>query len=616
MIIRVRTPQKQHRLDVDASNDIVVLRKKISELLSVPPDAFQLARDPNGSQPVVQSVGVTLAALGLRNGDLVFATPTTTTVATSPTATATVPEVEKLPPRLVDQDPVDDYLERRTGQIKRSASPLCKHGALGMCDYCMPLEPYDAKYLEENKIKHMSFHAYLRKTITQNKTPPPGSHHFIPPLDELDLSVKIPCPSKTHEPYPAGICTKCQPSALSLQSQSFRLVDHIEFETPSLIENLLQFWRSTGYQRFGYLYGRFEPYTEVPLGVKAVVSAIYEPDQAGAKDGIQINMEDPQNASVDELAKLLGLTRVGIIFTDLTDDGTSTGKVICKRHSESYFLSSAECIFAAQQQSQHPVKSRYSETGNFGSRFVTCVVSGNEEGNIDISSFQVSNTCMAMVNADIIEASVNPSLMRVKESTLKHYVPEVFFKYKNEYGIMVQEAAKPTFPIEYLLVTVTHGFPANPSPTFISSPSFPIANRQAIGISQTMGALKSHLNSNSSLSTALADFHALLYLKESHILEKDDMDLAAEVARTKTPESAIALTFRGSWRTLITILGEGSDPMQTDEVPRQGGSNSAGGGRGNSSGSSSASWACEHCTYVNVGTASSCEMCGLPKDGR
>lgn len=143
-----------------------------------------------------------------------------------------------------------------------------------------------------------------------------------------------------------------------------------------------------------------------------------------------------------------------MIYTDLTDDGSGLSKVICKRHINSYFLSSQECCFSAAMQNRHKTPSKWSASGVFDSRFVTCVVTGNENGDIDVSAYQVSNTCEAMVSADIIEPSVDPGIMRVKESTSERYVPEVFYKYKNEYGVNVQESAKPCFPVEYLLVNV------------------------------------------------------------------------------------------------------------------------------------------------------------------
>jgi nuclear protein localization family protein 4 len=78
--------------------------------------------------------------------------------------------------------------------------------------------------------------------------------------------------------------------------------------------------------------------------------------------------------------------------------------------------------------------------------------------NIHLSAYQVSNVGAAMVRDGIIDATTDPALCQVQASDKEHYVPEVFYKFKNEYNVTVQEAAKPTFPVEYLLVTVCAGF--------------------------------------------------------------------------------------------------------------------------------------------------------------
>lgn len=610
MLLRFRGPDGTHRLEVARNDTFGNISVKLAQVLpsEVEQSTITIANTPAktaDTKLLKDIVNYKVSDINLKHGDIVFInyktkeassnghsngsafTPISGFTGSSITASSnrldgktvlplddrpidplpaplTLPSHKtKNPWEVVKQSPLDNVLDREDGKIPRKMDPrMCKHGPKGMCDYCMPLEPYDAEYLAARKIKSMSFHSYLRK-INSSTNKPDGTS-FMPPLTEPYYRIKPDCPSG-HPQWPEGICTKCQPSAITLQQQSFRMVDHVEFAASQLIENLLMFWRKGGTQRLGYLYGRYEEYTKVPLGVKAVVEAIYEPPQVGFPDGITLTAWENEK-DVDEVARLCGLQRIGVIYTDLLDNGDGDGKVICKRHFDSYYLSSLEIAFSSRLQAQYPHPTKWSDTGRFGSRFVTCVVTGDENGEITISGYQVSNSSVEMVRADIVEPSADPGVMLVRseddEEGATRYIPEVFYRRINEYGASVQENAKPSFPVDYLLLALTHGFPTTPKPCFMTSTPFAIENREVVAESQQLGTLTSlfGMDRNGAIKEqdkpilAVSDFHLLCFLHGTGILSKDEFALLCRVATEHDLSDGFHLLTTEGWNTLLAIV--------------------------------------------------------------
>ncbi|KAG9314566.1 NPL4 family-domain-containing protein [Chiua virens] len=520
---------------------------------------------------------------------------------------------------------------------------FCKHALNGMCDYCMPLEPYDAAYQAEHNIKHLSYHAYLRKLSPKTSS---AAAQALPPLSPTSYKVKVPCPTGNHPSWPSGICTACQPSAITLQSQQFRMVDHLEFATQSIVDRFLRAWRATGLQRFGWLIGRYEPYNEVPMGIKAVVEAIHEPPQEGELDGLTLGIPWEDEQRIRELAKSAStpLSIVGYIFTDLDPTPEDRTKNVYKRHAQSYFVSSLEAIFAASDPKckSYPIpvvhKRRFWLTYGYRHSYSD---RRWPSGHLCLPSFRAA---CAMVAADMIEASVEPGIVRVKEEDRSQdsarYVPDVFYRFKNEYSLEVKKSAKPCFPVEYLLVNVTHGFPQTPNPMFRST-NFAIENRPGLEDQQVdsilsslnrLGApsLEDMRNVSKRLEVAkwLSDWHLIAFLETTQLLSPNDTKLLIRTATSprmfEDPSVLDALMNTDGWQTLMTFARESAPARLTssaptdlgrthDEIPQdifdQIAAEEATQSRG--SGNSRVR-ICPHCTFENTHGGNDCEVCGLP----
>lgn len=226
--VRLRSANGQFRLQIDANATCEQLYNQAADVLKTA--NFTISNQPTGKRPFGNSNSYTLTQMGIKHGDMLFVTSTEVkSVQDLPTAQVPSQEEEK---KLEDDDEnehsVDRLLSRQDGLIKRGKDArFCRHGDKGMCDYCMPLEPYDAKYLEQEKIKHLSFHAYLRKlqagsaqqnaaNRTANSQGKFENKSTVALLDEPQLTVNQHCDAG-HAPYPQAMCAKCQLSAIVLQ---------------------------------------------------------------------------------------------------------------------------------------------------------------------------------------------------------------------------------------------------------------------------------------------------------------------------------------------------------------------------------------------------------------
>ncbi|KAK7051147.1 Nuclear protein localization protein 4, partial [Halocaridina rubra] len=313
------------------------------------------------------------------------------------------------------------------------------------------------------------------------------------------------------------------------------------------------------------------------------------------------------------IAKDLGLKCVGWIFTDLVPLDASKGTVRHLRHADTYFLSAHEVITAAHLQSLYPNPCKLSPDGVYGSKFVTVIVTGDKNNQVHMEGYQVSNQCQSVVRDKcLIPTKDAPELAYVKESSAEQYVPDVYFKEKDQYNNEVVRLGRP-LPVEYLLLDCPVSTPNEPLYTFaVNAAVFPVANRMVEGHLQDFNTLAAYLQkfTDDQFLEAMSDLHVLIFVAAMDMLPlREYIGPLLEAIRYKDRKAALDWKRSEHWATVEQLVmasgGDGALAGSSIDV--------TGRGATATSSTSSASWTCQHCTFINQTASENCDMCHLPR---
>ncbi|CAN0145288.1 unnamed protein product [Scytosiphon promiscuus] len=276
------------------------------------------------------------------------------------------------------------------------------------------------------------------------------------------------------------------------------------------------FVRQFGFHRarMGYLYGQF-----TDDDTKVRVECVYEPPQENYPEGFQVS-EDPKGDTVEALAGLLGLKRVGWIFAH-------------PPREEGFLFSSAEVITAATLQLE-------AADGINDTPFVTVKVTAEEDGSAHFDAFQVSKQCMEMVAEGALEVGENPGHC---------VVPKTFTAI-----VEMKEAKEPPDPILPSIALPTH-LPQPPAEKKVDATmflntvpieqhesakflhDFPRANRD--GVMQTWDDVKRQLGraggQGFTYVDVISDFHLLLFLTAFLDMQTDMPKICDSVVDREKP---------------------------------------------------------------------------------
>ena len=526
IVFRLITKTVFTRIQVPIKAKMLQLKQLIEEKTQIPPKDQQLYADQKFLKKLSFPDDYLINKIGLREGDAIFLKNSD---AKSEFSNPEKPKgqcnhsenevcincIDKKRPKKVEdikKDKNGNPLMKNEDFLKKSGlTEKCAHPAGQKCLYCMPkLDPKEEikgkcnhgpggecpNCVDKNLIsnaKHISFDQYINDKKQQCK----GTHesssvciNCMPPA-QLSYKKKKNCPNHPSE----MCCNKCMPPNAILNRQTYRHVDYVSFMNREELDQFIQPW-SKGYyqtQRMAYLFGYYAKDPNYKDGVRAIVETLYEPPQIG--DQTSVVPQPDQNAPIiDRLTKELSLECIGWIFTSMKEENVA--------------LTSYDIRKAAKLQQAytftHP-------SGCQISRFITCVVRPNDNGECEIDTYMVSDMCQALERDNIFDELKDKKLMQVRKAKKGEILPTIYMEGK--------ESSR--FDPDFFIVNIAHGVPTNKkNQNIIQTYDFPVESRAPKGI-VTQNMIKDYLKKYEKTNPNIkcANLYFLIYIAKSIDLE-------------------------------------------------------------------------------------------------
>ncbi|KAL6120600.1 hypothetical protein NUSPORA_02644 [Nucleospora cyclopteri] len=485
------------------------------------------------------------------------------------------------------------YIVSKAIQSKEVKANMCNHPKDKKCMYCARDEILKNNLETEKKPKYLSYSTYKTFLSQQGKQE-----------EVYDYKIK-PCSN-----HPSNVvCVNCMGKAITFMSQIYRKIDYVEFDSNAFVEEFINTWKQTGKQELGILMGKYKDVNETR---RAVISAIYTPNQQNYPDGFHIEKleENPfpskitspslnnqisdinvsrksiknsinskitspslnnqisdinvsrksiknsinskQNKKLDNNSDSL-LTPCGIIYTDLF---IKDKKHFSYKVEKNFIISSYELEFFYKIMKQLKKNTD----------IVFICVTADEHQKIELKSFQLTSQFVSLMDASIFKLSTDPTVFT--NNTKR----DLLYMYRNEYNIDVSAKADEIVPVEYFFVTNEVGY-SNNDPIF-NNPEIvaPLTTLKKISGYFDGEYHNFHKYKNYQVLLSLKNFFNNTYSIYKAVVQND------EKAFIKTVDSVEFVSF-------ISLL----------EKHRQ------------------IKWNCNTCTYLNESYSTQCEMCGTPK---